>query len=412
MATFTHFNGNRGFYAQDWNDYVLTGFTNTQMTLTYDGSFGPFNANTHAFRVVLTLSGVQTHTFVEGPSAGKVVPVAGLITGISYRDQANVEILRVTGLQGDLQQVFWLLDSDRGWAAWTAAIRGDHVFNGSSDSQRSDWNGDDMSTGFGDDTVNAGAGDDFIKDFGGTDVYHGQDGYDTLSYDSHWFSNPGIMVSGIRASWVTATVRGPDGRTDSFTSIEEIRGTHLADVFTGDAGDNRMAGLAGVDRMDGGAGFDEVRYNRDEQRGGTDGINASLATGRIRDGFGTIDRVVNIEAVRGTNQRDRMFDDGQDNFFRGEAGNDLFSLSGGNDVVRGGAGRDVFQFVGTSFGTDRIEDFSRIDRDRIEIVAANGMADLTITQNGANTEVRLNFDSVVVLQNVVASSLTADDFIF
>lgn len=412
MATFTHFDGNRGFYAQDWNDYVMSSFNTTQIVLTYDTGVGPFNANTHAFRVVLTLTGVTTHTFAEGPDAGKVVPIAGQITGISYRNQANIEILRVEGLAADLPRVFWQLDNDRGWAAWTAAIMGDHVFNGSSNSQRSDWNGDDMSTGFGNDTVNAGAGDDFIKDFGGSDVYHGGDGIDTLSYDSHWFSNPAFAVSGIRANWATGTVRGPDGRTDTFTSIEEIRGTNLGDVFTGDAEDNRISGMGGVDRIDGGAGWDEVRYNRDEQRGGFDGIVANLASGRIRDGFGTTDRVVNVEAVRGTNQRDRLFDNQFDNAFRAEGGNDLISMSGGSDRAIGGAGRDVFQFVGQNFGTDRIEDFSQSDRDRIEILEANGMADLTITQNGSNAEIRLNAFSVVVLQNFSASALTAADFIF
>ncbi|WP_280939903.1 MULTISPECIES: putative Ig domain-containing protein [Hyphomicrobiales] len=231
----------------------------------------------------------------------------------------------------------------------------------------------DLQGGSGNDTLigngasdgfNGGAGDDLID---GTAVPGDSDDTDQVYYQ---FTNE-TVATGVRVNLsgnavthldggVIAARSGQDsyGGVDTLIDIEVVRGTNLADVLYG--GDNGNAdfegfrGLGGADYIDGGAGFDEARYDRDAQFGGTASVVVNLsgssrtvdrdgagpqapvtvAAGSAIDGFGTIDTLVGIEAARGTVQADVFIGGGEDNAFMGLSGADSFDGGGGTDTVR------------------------------------------------------------------------------
>ncbi|MFM2357026.1 MAG: hypothetical protein RLZZ528_2762, partial [Pseudomonadota bacterium] len=105
-----------------------------------------------------------------------------------------------------------------------------------------------------------------------------------------------------------------------------------------------------------------------------------------------------------------LIDSTGDNYLEGRDGDDIFKLSGGNDDVDGGAGADDFQFYG-AFGDDLIYDFSQGDGDIITIEGPASFAALTITQNGSDTEIAYN-GNTITLENFTATNLGAGDFVF
>lgn len=108
-----------------------------------------------------------------------------------------------------------------------------------------------------------------------------------------------------------------------------------------DADRERFMGLRGADTIDGGGGTrDEVRYDRDAKFGGDRGIRVNLddgtgingnIQGTIRDGFGQIDTVRNIERVGGTMKNDVFIGSAENNAFAGIGGKDSFDGKGGFD---------------------------------------------------------------------------------
>lgn len=90
------------------------------------------------------------------------------------------------------------------------------------------------------------------------------------------------------------------------------------DIVKAKGGDDSIADGGGKDRYIGGEGTDRVIYQDADA-----GIVANLAKGWIKGGDGIRDKVIGIENVRGTDFRDKMTGDGEDNQFQGLAGNDL-----------------------------------------------------------------------------------------
>jgi Ca2+-binding RTX toxin-like protein len=156
---------------------------------------------------------------------------------------------------------------------------------------------------------------------------------------------------GITVNWGAGTILDPYGFTDTFTGrIHAIRGTNQADSVTGDGDNNSFRGLGGNDFFDGGAGFDEMRYDRDANYGGTAGVTVDLDNGTgtggniqgtATDGFGNTDTLVNVEWVRGSSQGDSITGSDADNRLLGLGGNDFLFGEGGDDFLDGGAGNDT-----------------------------------------------------------------------
>ncbi|MFT3722039.1 MAG: calcium-binding protein [Hyphomonadaceae bacterium] len=133
------------------------------------------------------------------------------------------------------------------------------------------------------DSVLAGGGNDIINTLGGDDIIAGEDGNDTI--------NAG-------------------------------------------AGDDLIFGGAGNDVIDGGSGIDTVQAEAD-----VGAVDFNLATGVARDGWGTIDTLVNIENAIGSSFSDVLTGDGGANVLEGR---------GGADILNGGAGRDTASYAASA----------------------------------------------------------------
>lgn len=209
-------------------------------------------------------------------------------------------------------------------------------------------NQDNYFTAFaGNDTMSGGIGFDGFRPGSGTDTINGGADADELDY-SDW-TGPGGITLTLGANG-DGTFLDPWGFTDTYTGIERLRGTMFDDALTGNAASNRFRGLAGADTIDGAGGVDEIDYRRDANRGGLAGVtvnldngNANDALGTAIDGFGTIDTLISIENVRGTNQTDFIYGDAQGNTLQGEGGNDVIEGRGGIDTLRGGLGDDTLR---------------------------------------------------------------------
>lgn len=306
-------------------------------------------------------------------SAGGQLGDTGTITSLQILDTNGTTVLRTMSVSLTAQLFNDALDAFglAGLGRWL--LNGNDTLNGSAGS-------DDMYGYGGNDTINGGGGDDYIDGGAGRDVFNGGAGFDQLSF-AKAYQDPNAF-RGIVLNAAAGTVTDAYGNAETFTSFESFRGTQFADVMTGSSIDEQFMGLGGRDRIDGGGGFDEVRFHRDAGQGGLAGVTVDLTAGTAVDGFGRTDTLINIEAVRGTENVDRLTGSAVANRLRGDGGNDILDgragndqLDGGagndrlvggvgNDTLIGGAGRDIFVFntaLNATTNVDVIDDFSVAD---------------------------------------------------
>ncbi|WP_264213139.1 calcium-binding protein [Leisingera thetidis] len=280
------------------------------------------------------------------------------------------------------------------------------------------------------DNYKGGKGDDYFISSNGRDTYDGGAG----GYDQVTFANdPGGVIANLK----TGKATDGWGKTDTLKSIEMLRGSAHDDKFTGNGKANFFRGLEGDDTINGGDGRDQVRYDRDERYGGSDGVTVKLNKGFAIDGFGDRDTLKNIENVRGSELRDEITGDKGRNDLEGEGGYDKLWGFGGKDTISGGRGRDTIdggsgddvlsgdqdadRFVfNDGFGNDVINDFQtkgrkeKIDLDGVSAIkhfrdlknnhlSENGDGDAVISDNRGNT---------ITLEDVSIADLSANDFIF
>nr|WP_323782938.1 calcium-binding protein [Amylibacter sp.] len=281
----------------------------------------------------------------------------------------------------------------------------------------------------GQDRLNGGIGDDYFFSSDGKDVYIGGKGFDQVAFNH----DPG----GVTANLKSGTATDGWGKTDTLKSIEMLRGSSFADSLIGNGSRNIIRGLEGDDTLNGAGGRDEVRYDRDDRYGGTDGVTVNLAKGFAIDGFGDRDKLKNFEDVRGSESADKIIGNGGRNELEGEGGNDnllgqsgrdvLFGGQGrdkldggtGNDILNGDGGADKFVFKG-NFGDDTITDFSTAGkREKIDLSSINeikNFRDLNnnhLSENGdGDAVITDNDDNTITLENISITDLSANDFIF
>lgn len=294
-------------------------------------TFKSSTAKTYAFEradgTLITLSG---NGFEYDPDARSVF-VGGQIASVTVRDSSGDKLLAVAGLKADAVDFHyrvngWSDEPGGGFNAISALLAGNDAVVGSDEAE-------DISAGSqeGDDKVDARGGDDFIKGDRGSDAIKGGDGFDTLTYQETIYDRG--ARHGVALDAKAGTAADPWGGADTFSSIEEFRGSSFADTLKGSDRDEDWAGLRGADRIDGAGGFDLVRYDEDKRFGGEKGVKADLSKGVILDGWGQKDGVSGIEGVRGTNRKDSFIGDAKDNYFEGLNGVDTFTGAGGFDTV-------------------------------------------------------------------------------
>jgi Ca2+-binding RTX toxin-like protein len=182
-----------------------------------------------------------------------------------------------------------------------------------------------------DDWVDAGPGDDWLNGSGGADTLNGGAGDDIVSY--HW-SGAGVDVDLGRTTQLWADAHG-----DRLSGIEQVAGSHHADILRGDWANNVLVGNGGDDRLDGAGGADVLT--------GGDGndtfvfASAADANGdRITDyRWGDIIDLTGIDA--NTNEDgDQAFLNIWSNSFTGKAGELRVYQDNGHTLIAGDVNGD------------------------------------------------------------------------
>jgi len=211
--------------------------------------------------------------------------------------------------------------------------------------------GDSMFGKAGDDTLSGGKGDDILEGGKGGDKLDGGAGIDTADYLT---SKSGVWVNLDSGSGSLGDAQG-----DTYSKIENVSGSGLADRITGDSGDNVIIGRggndtytintnAGQDTFDGGRGSDTLSFYSNVDYGDitinlTTGINAGAAAGltlidveNISGGSGA-----GVHTLTGNSQRNTLSGGDANDLLFGMAGNDALFGSDGNDNLNGGDGNDA-----------------------------------------------------------------------
>ena len=228
------------------------------------------------------------------------------------------------------------------------------------------------------------------------DIFNGLAGDDTVDY-SH-------ASSGITADLGTpANNSGVAALGDTYTSIENLRGSNFADTLTGDGSNNVLEGGAGDDLLNGAGGNNTASYEH-----ATAGVTVSLATGAQQNTIGAgSDTLTNFSNLNGSQFNDVLTGNSADNILFGNGGNDTFVFN----QTSGGIGHDTIgDFIA---GHDHIAlDYAAFDaigpNDFSAWVAAGH-----VTVSGSDVLIDLNLDAqnTILLRNVSIANLHANDFI-
>ena len=197
---------------------------------------------------------------------------------------------------------------------------------------------------------------------------------------------------------------------------DDLIGSDKDDNITGNDGDDRIKGGGGKDRITGDRGQD--RINGED---GDDILDGGEDDDFLQGGKGNDD-------ITGGKGKDFLLGEGGQDIIRGGAGDDVLMGGDDNDILYGGAGSDrMGGFAGNDVFVITFGDLSNIIYDYIDGTDRLGLElssftnntigdvfnnELTITQNGTNTEIYSNFgsDLLASLYNVTATDLTVDDF--
>jgi VCBS repeat-containing protein len=239
-------------------------------------------------------------------------------------------------------------------------------------------------------------------------------------------------------SGVGLTITGTEG-------ADTLTGGSDADTISGLGGSDTIRGQGGHDVIDGGLGSDNIEGNdgNDQIDGGGDDdtIDGGSGNDALMGGAGqdTLRGSTGNDTLIGGDGNDTLIDTQGSNVFNGGDGNDRLESVSQNDAFdsfTGGTGRDTFKLDAdptAAVVVDTITDFeSGAGGDVLEITETlanltgyvNGSNPFTagfmrLVQDGADTLVQFDADSVgtddtwqtvVRLQNVDASTLTADNF--
>jgi hypothetical protein len=185
-------------------------------------------------------------------------------------------------------------------------------------------------------------------------------------------------------------------------AAETLVGSAEVDRIDASGGDDTVAGDLGSDILFGGDGNDVLRGDlNDRTPGGAIGGNDIIYGGTGNDrigGKGGNDKLYGDEG------NDQVWGDDGDDLLRGGLGND--TLVG--DDFSGGNGRDTF-VLAQGEGTDTILDFS-IGEDFIGLTGGLTFAQLSITQAEDNTAINFGDQTLAILTEVNASTLSETAF--
>ena len=339
---------------------------------------------------------------IEAANAG----VDAVKSSISYTLGTEVENLTLTGsaaLDGTGNARNNLLTGNAGANTLSASTGNDTLLGGDGDDYLDGGSGDDtLQGGNDDDSLGGGSGNDTLDGGSGNDILNGSAGADSMAGgvgdDVYYYDNAGDVVTegaGQGTDRVNASIGVNLGVVASEVETLTLLGT-TSIGGTGNALDNSMTGNVGDNALNGADGADSVNGGD-----GNDLLSGGNGNDTLLGGMGN-------DSLNGAAGNDLL---------NGGSGNDTFNGGGGNDTMLGSTGSDSFVFAG-AFGTDTITGFSVADAaERIDlsgVSAITSFADLTadhLSQVGSDAVITSGANTIT-LEGILATSLTADDFIF
>ena len=203
---------------------------------------GPRRALLHGDDAINHLRGGDGNDILQGRGGADILDGGDGRDNAYYADSATavtVDLATGTGSGGDAEGDTLISIENLTGSAFDDSLHGDGENN----------------------ILRGGAGDDLLEGRRGADTLEGGTGFDTASYEH--------SVVGVTVSLLTGLSLSGDAAGDTFLSIEGLRGSAFADMFSGDgnantleggAGDDALRGRAGADFLDGGAGADRFVY--------------------------------------------------------------------------------------------------------------------------------------------------------
>ena len=181
------------------------------------------------------------------------------------------------------------------------------------------------------------SGNDVLEGGSGADSLEGGDGVDTASY----LGSAAAVTIDLGAN----SASGGDATGDTYTSIENVKGSGFDDVLSGDAfgnvlegdggadtlfgadgedtllgggGTDQLRGSEGADSLDGGSGFDTADYSAS-----TTGVTVNLQLGTGFGGLAEGDLLTDVDALVGSGFNDVLVGNIGVNTLTGGAGDDV-----------------------------------------------------------------------------------------
>jgi phosphodiesterase/alkaline phosphatase D-like protein len=198
-------------------------------------------------------------------------------------------------------------------------------------------------------------------------------------------------------------------------------------VSTGDGNDTAFVGTnspAGNTNVDGGNGNDNLTVveasSSNNLFGAAGSDNLKVVEGSSQFLFGgsgndTLSSSGNKNRLYGGSGDDKLISNFNDSLFGGDGDDILFAGKGGGNRLSGGAGADQFWIANGSLPTSKniVTDFTKgIDVIGIGGVAVTSFGQLTLSQQGGDTLVKLGTLELVSLLGITSTSLAANDFVF
>jgi Ca2+-binding RTX toxin-like protein len=244
--------------------------------------------------------------------------------------------------------------------------------------------GDDILVGHGgDDTLDGGAGNDRLTGGAGADALTGGADSDTASY-----AGSGAAVT-VDLTLAGAQISAGDASGDVLGGIENLIGTALADMLTGDGNDNTLEGGAGADTLTGALGSDTASY---AASGAAVTVDLTVAGAQVSTGDASGDLLAGFENLTGSAFADTLIGDGGSNRLDG---------LGGADTMTGGAGDDVY---GVDNAADTINENPGEGTDAVMARASYALPanveNLTLANPGHNSQATGNALANIITGNV------------
>lgn len=226
-------------------------------------------------------------------------------------------------------------------------------------------NGSDGLAGAGgNDILVGGEGNDVLLGGDGGDSLQGGNGVDWASYE---FSSGGLVASLVGNIPAQSVFVSGEAAGDSYSSIENLRGSEFSDLLIGNDNANTIEGLDGDDVLVGGAGADALVGGDGSDWASYElgaGVTASFdgdfpAFNVIVSGDALGDTYSSVENLRGSQFNDVLVGNGGANIIQGLDGTDVIAGREGTDTLTGGNGADTFFYGATDDGGDTITDFDQ-----------------------------------------------------